>query len=75
MIAFLGLAVLGSFLPIWRQGTHNRESGGLNFWEYVNYINQSEFEPFGHPHIPYSEAEERAREAYEKRGINISRSC
>lgn len=62
-VIIIGLAL--SFLPIWRQGPHNRVTGGLNLWQLLSYLNQFGFDAeFGHPHITYEEAVARAREAY-----------
>ena len=51
-----------SILPIWRQGSVR----DMNFWQYLSYVNQEGYEPFGHPHIPYEEAVARAHEAWEE---------
>lgn len=57
-----------SFIPMWRQGEANKTTGGLNLWEYLAYRSRTEeYDPFGHPHIPYEDALERAQEAYERR--------
>jgi len=57
-------ALAFSFFPIWRSGVHSRKEG-VNFWQYLGDINQPGYEPFGYPHIPYEEAVERAKEAYQ----------
>jgi len=58
-----------TFVPIWRSGVHSRKEG-VNFWQYMSDLNQEGYEPFGHPHIPYEEAVEQAREAYQRCGLN-----
>jgi len=55
--------LLGSVLltlPIWRQGVKR----DLNFAEYMAWANQTGYEPFGSPHIPYNEAVSRAHEVF-----------
>ncbi|GAH86944.1 unnamed protein product [marine sediment metagenome] len=42
----------------------------MNFWQYMNDLNQEGYEPFGHPHIPYEEAVEQAKEAYQRCGLS-----
>ena len=52
-----------TFLPIWRTAVHSRKEG-VNMWQALVDITQN------HPHIPYEEAVERAREAYQRCGLS-----
>ena len=53
-----------SFLPIWRgAGLYSRKDGA-NLWQLMEAASRTEYSPFGCPHILYSEAVERARNAY-----------
>jgi len=64
----IGLGILGvvSFLPIFRGAGHSRHDG-VSFWRLLSdSTNLTPDSPFGHPHLPYSEAERRAREAYQE---------
>ena len=65
-------AIILSFLPIWRSGVHSRKEG-VNFWQYMNDTDQEGYEPFRHPHIPFEEAVERAKETYQRCGLNRQR--
>jgi hypothetical protein len=55
-------ALILSVIPIWREGS----TTGLNFWDYLKITNQKGYEPFGSPHISYSEAVQRAHAAWEQ---------
>lgn len=55
----VGAAVF-SLLPIWRQSPKY----GMNLWEYLAHVSQDKYEPFGHPHLLYNVAVNRAREAH-----------
>ncbi len=48
------VAFVLSVLPIWRQGSNSN----LNFWEMVQRM------AAGVPHIPYTEAVQKAHDAY-----------
>ncbi len=64
----VGLGILGvvSLLPIWRGAGHSRHDG-VSFWRLLHDSTQlTPDSPFGHPHLPYSEAVELAKEAYEE---------
>jgi len=63
-----GLGILGvvSFLPVFRGAGHSRHDG-VNFWRLLHDSTHLEpSSPFGHPHLPYSEAERLAQEAYQE---------
>jgi len=64
----VGLGILGvvSLLPIFRGAGHSRHDG-VTFWRLLHdSTNLTPDSPFGHPHLPYSEAEQLARDAYEE---------
>jgi len=64
----IGLGILGvaSILPVFRGAGHSRHDG-VNFWRLLHdSTNLTPDSPFGHPHLPYSEAEWLARDAYEE---------
>lgn len=53
-----------SLLPIFRGAGHSRHDG-VNLWKLLHDSTHLTPEsPFGHPHLPYSEAVHRAQEAY-----------
>lgn len=63
---FIALSVLGiaSVLPIWRGAGHSRHDG-VTLWQLLHdSSNLTPDSPFGHPHLPYEEAQRRAQEAY-----------
>lgn len=63
----LGIAGVASLLPIWRGAGHSRHDG-VSFWKLLRDSSHLEPDsPFGAPHLPYDEAERRAREAYRER--------
>jgi len=65
VVILLTIAGVSTFLPIWRGAGHPRTEG-ISFWRLLRDSTQTLKEsPFGHPHIPYTEAVERAREAYQ----------
>lgn len=60
----LGIAGVATFLPIWRGAGHSRHDG-VNLWKLLRDSNsQSDDSPFGHPHIKYGEAVQRAHTVY-----------
>ena len=64
----VGLGILGvvTLLPIYRGAGHSRHDG-VNFWRLLHdSTHLTPDSPFGHPHLPYSEAEQLARDAYEE---------
>ena len=62
----LGLVVF-SILPLWRGSLHTRHEG-MNLWQYLHEgIKTIEEGKFGHPHILYEEARQRARQAFVER--------
>jgi len=64
----IGLGILGiaSILPIWRGAGHSRHDG-VTFWRLLHdSTHLTPDSPFGHPHVPYSEAEQLARDAYQE---------
>lgn len=64
----IGLGVLGiiSLLPIFRGAGHSRHDG-VTFWRLLDdSTHLTPDSPFGHPHLPYLEAERLAIEAYEE---------
>ncbi len=58
-----------TLLPIWRSGVHSRKEG-RNLWQFMTDLTQEEYYPFGQPHIPYDEAVEQAKEAYQRCGLS-----
>lgn len=66
----IGKLVLGfiafSFLPIWRGAYTYSRQNGANLWQLMSAATQSEYAPFGCPHLPYSEAARRASEAFKE---------
>ncbi len=64
----IGLGILGvvSFLPVFRGAGHSRHDG-VPFWRLLPDSTHLEpSSPFGHPHLPYSEAVRLARNAYQE---------
>jgi len=66
----IGKIILGtlafSCLKIWRGAGHPRTEG-VNLWRLMYDSSRLLKEgPFGVPHIPYEEAVQRAREAYQQ---------
>ena len=64
---FLALGVLGvvSVLPVWRGAGHSRHDG-VTFWRLMHdSVHLTPDSPFGHAHLPYSEAVKQAGEAYQ----------
>ena len=64
----VGLGILGvvSFLPLFRGAGHSRHDG-VSFWRLLHdSTNLTPDSPFGHPHLPYSEAERLAKMAYQE---------
>lgn len=62
------LGVLGaiSALPVFRGAGHSRHDG-VNFWRLLHdSTHLTPDSPFGYPHLPYSEAERLARDAYQE---------
>ena len=60
------LGVLGaiSALPVFRGAGHSRHDG-VNLWRLVHDSTHLEpSSPFGHPHLPYEEARQRAHIAW-----------
>lgn len=63
VITFITLGIV-SCLPIWRGAGHSRHDG-VSFWTLLHdSSNLEEGSPFGHPHLPYSEACRRAHQAW-----------
>jgi len=64
LVIALGVLGVASILPIWRGAGHSRHDG-ISFWQLLHdSTNLTPDSPFGHPHLPYSEAERLAQEAY-----------
>ena len=62
----LGVIGVISALPVFRGAGHSRHDG-VNLWRLVyDATHLTPDSPFGHSHLPYSEAERLAREAYEE---------
>ena len=61
VVALLGVA---SALPIWRGAGHSRHDGVTLPELLYDSTHLTPDSPFGHPHLPYDEACQRAREAY-----------
>lgn len=61
----LGIIGTATILPIWRGAGHSQHDG-ISFWRLLHEsTNDLKYGPFGHPHITYTEALERARIAYD----------
>ena len=61
----LSLVALGTVAPIWRGAGHSRVDG-VSFWTLLSDSTRLTLDsPFGHPHLPYAEAQRRAQEAYQ----------
>lgn len=64
LLITLGALGIISILPIFRGAGHSRHDG-VNFWKLLHDSTHLTPEsPFGHPHLPYSEAVRRAQQAY-----------
>lgn len=62
----LGLLLVGLSLPIYRGAGHSRHDG-VSFWRLLNdSTNLTPDSPFGHPHLPFSEAVRQAQEAWQQ---------
>lgn len=67
LLITLGTLGIISLCPIFRGAGHSRHDG-INFWTLLHDSTHLTPEsPFGHPHLPYSEAARRAQEAYWER--------
>lgn len=65
-LVVLGVLGVASMLPIFRGAGHSRHDG-VNFWRLLHDSTQlTPDSPFGHPHLPYEEAQQLAREAYKE---------
>lgn len=63
IVGFLGVV---ASLPIWRGAGHSRKEG-VTFWQLLyDSTNLEPDSPFGHAHLPYDEAVQRAREAWQE---------
>lgn len=71
LVIALGVLGVASILPIWRGAGHSRHDG-ISLWKLLrdstNLIPDS---PFGHPHLPYSEAVRLAHIAW----LEAKESC
>ena len=62
----LGVIGVISALPVFRGAGHSRHDG-VNFWRLLHDSTQlTPDSPFGHPHLPYSEAVRLAQDAYQE---------
>ena len=59
-------AVAFSFLPIWRGAGKYSRHNGATLWQLMDAATQTEYAPFGCPHIKYEDAVARARLAYQQ---------
>ena len=65
-LVVLGILGVVSFLPVFRGAGHSRHDG-VNFWRLLHDSTQlTPDSPFGHPHLPYSEAVRLAQDAYQE---------
>lgn len=66
LLVCVGILGVASICPIWRGAGHSRHDG-VNLWRLVHDSTHLEpSSPFGHPHLPYSEAVRLAQEAYQE---------
>jgi len=64
LLITLGALGVVSVLPIWRGAGHSRHDG-VTFWRLLHdSVHLTPDSPFGHTHLPYSEAVRQAGEAY-----------
>ena len=62
----LGILGVASAVPIWRGAGHSRHDG-VSLWRLIHdSTHLTPDSPFGHAHLPYSEAVRLAREAYQE---------
>ena len=65
LLITLGVLGVASVLPIWRGAGHSRHDG-VSFLRLLHdSTHLTPDSPFGHPHLPYSEAVRQASEAYQ----------
>ncbi len=62
LLIVLGLMVIGS-LPVWRDPSNGTD--GMSYWKYLKTIQSMSESDCEDRHIPYEEAVEKAREAWE----------
>lgn len=66
LLAIAGILGVVSVLPVWRGAGHSRKEG-ITFWKLLyDSTNLTPDSPFGHPHLPYDEAVQRAKEAWQE---------
>jgi len=66
LLICLGILGVASACPIWRGAGHSRHDG-VNLWRLLyDSTHITPDSPFGHPHLPYSEAVGLAQEAYQE---------
>lgn len=64
LVITLGSLGVMSFMPIFRGAGHSRHDG-VSLWKLLHdSTHLTPDSPFGHPHLPYSEAVYRAQQAY-----------
>ena len=62
----LGVIGVAAVVPIWRGAGHSRHDGVSLFRLLHDSTNLTPDSPFGHAHLPYSEAVRLAQEAYQE---------
>jgi len=66
LVVGLGLLGVVALLPIWRGAGHSRHDGVSLFQLIHDSTHLTPDSPFGHAHLPYSEAVRLAQEAYQE---------